>query len=130
MCMCLRWMCCGGGVACCVECTNSVKKWKGSDCDHRGYQGREVGFSHSVHRPGVSRDRYSERKKDNRFSKKIYSECETQVSSPHHCHGQMMPDPPPPCHMSACWSVVHVPVFEVCTCTTLTIFTVVEVAIR
>jgi len=87
MCMCLRWMCCGGGVACCVECTNSVKKWKGSDCDNRGYQGREVGFSHSVHRPGVSRDRYSERKKDNRFSKKIYSECETQVSSPHHCHG-------------------------------------------
>jgi len=27
-CVCgLRWTCCGGGVACCVECTNVVKKW-------------------------------------------------------------------------------------------------------
>jgi len=23
----LRWMCCGGGVPCYVECTNVVKKW-------------------------------------------------------------------------------------------------------
>jgi len=23
----LRWLCCGGGVACYVECTNEVKKW-------------------------------------------------------------------------------------------------------
>jgi hypothetical protein len=23
----LRWMCCGGGVACYAECTNMVKKW-------------------------------------------------------------------------------------------------------
>jgi len=23
----LRWMCCGGGVACYVECTNVIKKW-------------------------------------------------------------------------------------------------------
>ena len=27
-CVCgLRWMCCGGDIACCVECTNVVKRW-------------------------------------------------------------------------------------------------------
>ena len=40
-CVCgLGWMCCGGGVACYVECTNVVKKWQGSDCDNLSYQGR------------------------------------------------------------------------------------------
>ena len=35
-----RWMCCGGDVACYVECTNVVKKWQWSDSDNRCYQGR------------------------------------------------------------------------------------------
>jgi len=40
-CVCgLIWMCCEGGVACYVECTNVVKKWQRSDCDNRDYQGR------------------------------------------------------------------------------------------
>jgi len=36
----LRWMCCRGTVAYYVECTNVVKKWCGSDCVNRDYQGR------------------------------------------------------------------------------------------
>ena len=31
----VKWMCHKGGVVCCVECTNVVKKWWGSDCDNR-----------------------------------------------------------------------------------------------
>ena len=40
----LRWIYCGGGVACYVECTNVVQKWEGSDCDNRNYQGRRGWF--------------------------------------------------------------------------------------
>jgi len=40
MCMWLRWMRCGGGVAYYVECTNVVKKCQRSYCDNRAYQGR------------------------------------------------------------------------------------------
>jgi len=36
----LRWLCRGGIVAYYVECTNVVKKWNGSDCVNRVYQGR------------------------------------------------------------------------------------------
>jgi len=58
MCMWLRWIFFGGGVGCNVECTNVVKKWQGSDCDNRGYEGAikvtEVGFSNSALQLGVS----------------------------------------------------------------------------
>ena len=37
-------MCCGRAVAYYVECTNVVKKWYGSDCVNRGYQGRRGWF--------------------------------------------------------------------------------------
>ena len=40
----LKWMCCRGIVAYYVECTNVVKKWHGSDCVNRDYQGRRLGF--------------------------------------------------------------------------------------
>jgi len=42
----LKWMWCGGGVVCSVECMNVVKKWHGSDChgDNWGYQGRRGWF--------------------------------------------------------------------------------------
>ena len=43
----LRWMCCGGSVAYYVECTNVVKKWVGSVCVNRGYQGRQGWFWNS-----------------------------------------------------------------------------------
>ena len=32
MCTWLTWMCCGGSVACCVQCTNVFKKWLASGC--------------------------------------------------------------------------------------------------
>ena len=53
----LRWMCCGDGVACYVECTDVVKTWQGSDCDNRGYQGRrgwDLTLGTTTRRPGVS----------------------------------------------------------------------------
>jgi len=31
-------------VLCSIECTNVVKKWYGSDCDNRGYQGHRSWF--------------------------------------------------------------------------------------
>ena len=40
----LRWLCHGVIVAYYVECTNVVKKWGGSDCVNRGYQGRRGWF--------------------------------------------------------------------------------------
>ena len=40
----LRWMRCGGAAAYYVECTNVVRKWYGSDCVDRGYQGRRGWF--------------------------------------------------------------------------------------
>jgi len=47
-CVCwLRWMCCGGGVAWNVECTNVVKKWEGVIVTTRTVKGAEVGFSNS-----------------------------------------------------------------------------------
>jgi len=36
----LRWLCRGAIVAYYVECTNMVKKYCGSNCVNRGYQGR------------------------------------------------------------------------------------------
>ena len=51
-------MCFGEFVAYCVECMKVVKKWQGSDCDNRGYEGAikvtEVGFSNSALQLGVS----------------------------------------------------------------------------
>jgi len=76
----LRWMCCGGILAYYVKCTNVVKKWYGSDCVNRGYQGHQgwvsnskVQTRHPAVMPSVSVITSSEREEELSDFKNMYS---------------------------------------------------------